>query len=89
MSTVRYGKSRAIARPAAGIKGFLLRGVDGKYFFRVYRDAGEFIDYELRHDDLEVTVSVDALASFYEIGERRILDHSPEVLGLETISGET
>ncbi|WP_294987233.1 hypothetical protein [Sulfuritalea sp.] len=36
----------------------------------------------LRHDDLEVTISPQALASFYTIGDDRILDHSPEVLGL-------
>lgn len=36
--------------------------------------------------DLEVTITADAMASFYEIGDRRILDHSPNVLGLQRVS---
>ncbi|MEX2281204.1 MAG: hypothetical protein WEE89_01825 [Gemmatimonadota bacterium] len=42
-------------------------------------------DYDIRHDDLPVTIDADALAAFYTVGERTILDHSPEVLGLREI----
>jgi hypothetical protein len=66
MKTVRYGKSIAATNSAAGVRGFLIKGIDGRFFFRVYAETGTFIDYELRHDDLEVTISADALASFYK-----------------------
>jgi len=88
MKTVRYGKTVAAASSAAGVRGFLLKRVDGSFFFRVYTATGEFTDYDIRHDDLEVTISADALASFYEIGERRFLDHSPDVLGLDVVSDD-
>lgn len=83
MKMVRYGASAATASPAAGVTGFLLKRMDGSFFFRVYKSSSDFTDYDIRHDDLEVTIAPDALASFYEIGEKRLLDHSPEVLGLE------
>ena len=85
---VRYGASTATVYPATGITGFLLRSMDGSFFFRVYTSNGDFTDYDVRHDDLEVTISPDALASFYQIGDEWILDHNPEVLGLEGIPCE-
>ncbi len=84
MTLYRYGKATADVVSANGTHGFLLRGPQG-FFFRVYHASGEFTDYELRHDDLEVTIAPDAMASFYRIGKNLILDHSPEVLGLEKI----
>ena len=88
MTTVRYGASAATVSPAAGVTGFLLKRTDGSFFFRVYGSSGDFTDYDIRHDDLEVTISPDALASFYQIGDRLLLDHSPEVLGLESHPNE-
>ena len=88
MTTVRYGTSSAIVSPAAGVTGFVLKRADGSFFFRVYSSSEEFTDYDIRHDDLEVTISPDALASFYRIGDGRLLDHSPEVLGLESSQNE-
>ena len=84
MTTVRYGVSSAAVSPAAGVTGFLLKRTDRSFFLRVYCTSGDFTDYDIRHDDLEVTISPDALASFYQIGDRRLVDHSPEVLGLES-----
>ena len=71
---------------ANGVSGVLCRSaVDGHYFFRVYDADHNFTDYLLIHDDLPVTISSDALASFYRAGGEPIpdyfLDHSPEVLG--------
>jgi hypothetical protein len=83
---VQYGTKAALARSANGSTGMLCKSaVDGGYFFRVYGADRTFVDYELRHDDLEVTISPQALASFYEIDDTRILDHSPQVLGLKSI----
>lgn len=69
---------------ANGVNGMLCRSaVDGGYFFRVYAADHTFTDYALKHYDLGVTIANDAMASFYRIGEERILDHSPAVLGRE------
>jgi hypothetical protein len=84
MTKVRYGGVTAEATPAAGARGVLCKSAaDGSYFFRVKEPNGDFTDYELRHDDLEVVISEDALASFYKVRNKNILDHSPKVLGLK------
>lgn len=78
-----YGSRPAEAAPAGGVRGVLCKSVDGGcYVFRVYADDQTFVDYELRHDDLTVTIAEDELASFYRVGDEHILDHSPGVLGL-------
>lgn len=82
-----YGKAPAEVKPAAGVKGVLIRALDGALMFRVYHDREQFTDYEIRHDDLSVTIDKDELATFYKVGEEHILDHSPEVLGLKKIEG--
>jgi hypothetical protein len=80
-----YGKLRAEVRSAAGAKGVLIRTLDHRMVFRIYDKNEHFTDYEIRHDDLSVTIDADALAAFYKIGEHHILDHSPEVLGLKKV----
>lgn len=69
-------------RSAAGVRGVLIRTFGGDMGFRVYRDDGEFTDYDIRHDDLAVTIDADELAAFYKLDGGNVLDHSPEVLGL-------
>lgn len=83
--TYLYGNMPASVEPAAGVKGIIIRTLDGALLFRIYRDREHFTDYEIRHDDLSVTIDPDAMAAFYRIGEHDILDHSPEVLGLKRI----
>lgn len=85
--TYLYGSMPASVEPAAGVKGIIIRTLDGTLLFRVYHDRERFTDYEIRHDDLSVTIDADALAAFYKVGEHDILDHSPEVLGLRKIEG--
>jgi hypothetical protein len=77
-----YGKHVAEVTDANGVQGFLLRSIDGSFFFRVYSENKDFIDYEILHNDLEVTITPDAFAAFYKFNDRMILDHSPQVLGL-------
>jgi hypothetical protein len=80
---------RAAGRGAArgGTEGgVLIRTLDGNTVFRVYDSPERFTDYEIRHDDLSVTIHADALAAFYKVGERDILDHDPRVLGLRKIN---
>lgn len=86
VSRVQYGGARASAWPADGASGVLCRSaIDGRYFFRAYRPDGSFTDFDLRHDDLAVTIAPSAMASFYEVGTEHILDHSPSVLGLQPV----
>ncbi len=80
-----YGGRPAEVLSATGVKGVLIRTLDGVMMFRVYHDRGRFTDYEIRHDDLAVTIDADALAAFYKVEGRDVLDHSPEVLGLKTL----
>ena len=81
----KYGAYVAEVSDAAKVSGILCSGSDGKYFFRIYHDDKTFTDYDLRHDDLSITINVDALASFYDLGEHKVLDHSPSVLGLKKV----
>ena len=78
----KYGKSIASISQADGISGILIRGIEGKYCFRVRVQDDEFIDYDLRHFDLSITIH-DSDAAFYKIGDRHVLDHAPETLGLK------
>ncbi|WP_172562928.1 hypothetical protein [Vibrio furnissii] len=81
----KYGCDEAEVASASGVSGDLCKSGNGQYFFRVYHEDKSFTDYELNHDDLSVTISQDSLASFYKIKDQHILDHSPEVLGLEEV----
>ncbi|MFT6419977.1 MAG: hypothetical protein ACJAWP_000508 [Porticoccus sp.] len=81
--TYRYANSRAKEETASGVSGVLCKDSEGDYFFRVYHSDKSFTDYELCHDDLPVTIAQDALASFYRLKDHNVLDHSPQVLGLE------
>ena len=80
-----YGGVPAEVKSAAGVQGMIIRVLDGTLMFRVYRNPERFTDYEIRHDDLGVTIDADELAAFYKVGERNILDHSPQVLGLRKV----
>lgn len=86
MSQVRYGQEVATETPAGGISGMLCKSiVDGRitFFFRVTAANGDTQDYDLRHDDLSITIAQDELASFYRLENgRQILDHPSSVLGL-------
>jgi len=80
----KYAGKASTVTSASGKKGILIRGLDG-FLFRVYHVDYTFTDYEIRHDDLSITIDIDSLASFYTDGQNYVLDHTPEVLGLERI----
>lgn len=88
-----YGGQPAEVESANGVRGTIIRTIDGTLTFRVYHGRERFTDYEIRHDDLSVTIDENALAAFYKTcpracgdGDRNILDHSPQVLGLEKVA---
>lgn len=65
---------------ANGVTGVLLVFY-GQVVFRVYDEHHNFVDYDLAHSDLKVTID-DEDAFFYRHEEgAAFLDHSPETLG--------
>ena len=71
-------------KSANGVTGHLLYMCDGVYVFRVYdrtTPQPTFIDYDLLHCDLVVTIQ-DADAAFYSEQGRNTLDHAPGTLGI-------
>ena len=70
-------------KSANGVTGVLLPSYsDDKWIFRVYTQNGEFIDYDIHHSDLQVTIN-DADAYFYDSEHGVYLDHSPQTLGIK------
>ena len=74
-------------KPADGTRGFLIRTFDDKtgameMYFRIYWGAnGNFTDYNINHDDLEVEI-LDDFASFYDApGQEPTLDYDSRTLG--------
>jgi hypothetical protein len=65
---------------ANGVRGHLLENFEGGYYFRVYDADHNFVDYDLHHCDLTVTIS-DPDAFFYNDEHGIRLDHSPATLG--------
>ncbi len=58
--------------------------MDGKYRFRVYSNEGKhsFIDYDIRHSDLMVTIC-DEDSALYTNGDLPVLAHSLDTLIVE------
>jgi hypothetical protein len=71
------------AKSANGVSGHLLNLSDGTMVFRVYDAEHNFVDYDINHSDLCVTID-DPDAYFYHYDNLDILDHSPMTLGLDT-----
>ena len=66
---------------ANGVTGILIRS-NNTLYLRVYSDDKQsFIDYEIWHSDLQVTIN-DVDAMFYNKDGRLVLDHSPDTLGI-------
>ena len=68
-------------KSANGVRGHLLSLVDGTIIFRVYDTEYNFVDYDLHHSDLCVTID-DPDAYFYQRDGQDILDHAPMTLGM-------
>jgi hypothetical protein len=71
-------------KPANGVRGHLLYIHDkhDSYVFRVYDSEHNFVDYDLLHCDLTVTID-DEDAYFYSDEQGNTLDHAPSTLGKE------
>jgi hypothetical protein len=70
-------------RPAQGTTGCLIYShALREYFFRVYDSANNFVDYNLLHCDLQVTID-DVDAYFYQDSAHAVLDHAPDTMGID------
>ena len=67
---------------ANGVTGHLIHTATSETVFRVYTDDFNFVDYNIQHSDLTVTI-VDEDAFFYRDEYRDTIDHSPATLGKE------
>lgn len=68
--------------PARGAHGILIRTVTDDVVLRIYNGDGDFVDFDIAHSDLSITVT-DEDAYFYQHADGTLtLDHSPAVLGL-------
>lgn len=65
---------------ANGVNGVLLRVDYDILVFRVYAADHTFVDYDLKHSDICMTIT-DADAFFYHEDGEHYLDHAPETLG--------
>lgn len=87
-TNVQKSKSERVrVRSAQGAEGILIRDVfDQKWYFRIYTNVtkSEFVNFELRHQNLCVQIAQDEMAAFYQDENGNgWLDYSPEVLGME------
>jgi len=74
-----------MAQSANGVEGHLIySAILDTYMFRVYNADGEFVDYNIAHSDLCVTIN-DPDAYFYCRGNDDVLDHAPATLGIEHV----
>ena len=74
-----------MAQSANGVEGHLIySAILDTYLFRVYNASGEFVDYDIAHSDLCVTIN-DPDAYFYCRGNDDVLDHAPATLGIEDV----
>lgn len=71
----KYTEERAI-----GTKGFLIRDIDDRIFFRVYKPGDpdhSFIDYDITNHDCEVVI-IDPHAAFINSEAGNFLDYTNE-----------
>ena len=70
-------------KSANGISGCLIHLFDGNYALRVYDEQdGTFIDYNLLHSDLLITINDEDACLYTHDDGNTYLDHSPETLGI-------
>lgn len=63
-----------IKTDAQGVQGVLIRTFQNKIVFRVYNEHHEFVDYDILHHDLCVTITDDN-AALYDTGKRQFIDY--------------
>lgn len=69
---------------ANGTESCLIYCADGQYRIRVYKTFEDFIDYDIKHNDLWFMVN-DQDAYFYSDGDKHWIDNSPETLGASDV----
>ena len=70
------------SKPARGQRGFLIRGMDGKIWFRQYDKDHNFVDYDIAHYDCEIEI-VDSSAELVRNARGDYLDYTKQALGID------
>jgi hypothetical protein len=63
-----------IKTDAEGVEAFLIRTFQGRVVLRVYDNRHEFIDYDIKHHDLQIKIT-DTDAAFYNDGRHPSIDY--------------
>jgi len=67
--------------PAKNSRGFLLHSpFSNRYFYRVYKKDGNFIDYEILCEELEIEIISDWI-DLYESENKNYIDWNKKTLG--------
>lgn len=68
-----------------GVRGFILYSPfgkkDGKYFFRIYHSEGQFMDYDIRAEEIGVELDGEWLSLYESENGQNYLDWSSKALG--------
>lgn len=71
-------------KPTKGVRGFILYSPFGKeggrYFFRVYTPQGQFTDYDIRAEEIEVELDGEWLSLYESENGKNYLDWSSKAL---------
>ncbi len=67
---------------AIGTRGFLIRGVTGEIWFRVYAPDKSFVDYDITNFDCEVVI-IDPDAALVRNSAGDFLDYTTESMQIE------
>jgi hypothetical protein len=73
-------------KTAEKIRGYFLyspfgKNRDGKYFFRVYHNSNNFTDYDIRAEEIEVTLDGKWISLYESDSGNNYLDWSSKTLG--------
>ena len=67
---------------ADGREGILIWCGGDRYVFRIYNETHDFVDYDIRHSDMQIRI-IDSDAFFYSDEKGDCIDHSPATLGIK------
>jgi hypothetical protein len=73
-----FARKRIKSKPAKSQRGYLIRGLGDKIWFRQYNENFEFIDYDITHFDCEIEI-LESDAVLIESPEGNYLDYNHEV----------
>jgi hypothetical protein len=72
-------------KPTKGVRGFILYSPfdkkGGRYFFRIYHSEEQFMDYDIRAEEIEVELDGEWLSLYESENGQNYLDWSSKAIG--------